>query len=492
MSKFTNKKPSPGARRSISMLAGIVSLAGLLNSTQAMAVDRFVDADNGTDTTVCDVQVTPCKTIAYTIGQASSGDTINLISTTGLPVTYRESGITIPFDLTIVGGSSGSSTIDAGSLDRAIDITAGNVLIRNVTIQNGDAGTGLGGGINLQAGNLIVVGSKVIENEALAGGAIAAHPSAGGVLVIASAITQNRGSANGGGIWCDDCASVNVALSAVSDNLTGGAGGGIAVVNGTINIARTYMKRNNADTGGALHLLNGEAFIATSELSDNEADQFNGGAIMLSGDLTLQWSTLASNTSANEGGAIYVTDGSRLIMSNSTVSNNDALVGGGFSLNQAFFTGPDVVVGASTFYNNTSSFFGAAEHFFGTWNTFVMNNSIVANDPAAAIVPADICSTTLTGGSYNLIDDASCSTPALLFNLGAVNGLDLNLSFNGGMTRTHELLAGSNAIDAGLAATCVNPSTGAPLVIDQRRQTRPVDGDLNGVIACDIGAFEIQ
>ena len=56
------------------------------------------------------------------------------------------------------------------------------------------------------------------------------------------------------------------------------------------------------------------------------------------------------------------------------------------------------------------------------------------------------------------------------------------LANNGGPTQTHALLAGSPAIDRG-------NNTGAPAT-DQRGVARPRDGDGNGSLVVDIGAFE--
>ena len=64
------------------------------------------------------------------------------------------------------------------------------------------------------------------------------------------------------------------------------------------------------------------------------------------------------------------------------------------------------------------------------------------------------------------------------------------LQDNGGPTETHALLTGSPAIDAG-EAVCADVD-GNPLTTDQRGALRPVDGNDDGVAACDIGAFELQ
>jgi hypothetical protein len=68
--------------------------------------------------------------------------------------------------------------------------------------------------------------------------------------------------------------------------------------------------------------------------------------------------------------------------------------------------------------------------------------------------------------------------------------LDPTLAFNGGHTQTHALVPGSPAIDA--AGTACLDASGAPLVTDQRGHPRPVDGNGDGLAACDIGAVEFS
>ncbi len=119
-------------------------------------------------------------------------------------------------------------------------------------------------------------------------------------------------------------------------------------------------------------------------------------------------------------------------------------------------------------------------------------HTIVAGNSSDA--PFD-CGGVIISLGHNLVGaGAGCSsdgpgdltvTPATVFMtvLGP-------LQDNGGPTETHALLPGSLAIDAGLPV-CTDANSVA-LTTDQRGLPRPVDGNNDGIVACDIGAVEFQ
>ncbi len=83
-------------------------------------------------------------------------------------------------------------------------------------------------------------------------------------------------------------------------------------------------------------------------------------------------------------------------------------------------------------------------------------------------------------GTGSVADDGSCALPA--GNRNAVEAALRPLAANGGALASHALGLGSAALDAA-GTQC--PAT------DARDVMRPVDGDLDGVAACDAGAYEL-
>ena len=96
-------------------------------------------------------------------------------------------------------------------------------------------------------------------------------------------------------------------------------------------------------------------------------------------------------------------------------------------------------------------------------------NTIVANNNSAGAPECDGSPSNLFSNGYSLDSDNTCDIVNANPTLGP-------LQDNGGPTFTHELLAGSPAIDAGTNTGC--PAT------DQRGVARPIK------VTCDMGAYE--
>jgi uncharacterized repeat protein (TIGR01451 family)/CSLREA domain-containing protein len=217
--------------------------------------------------------------------------------------------------------------------------------------------------------------------------------------------------------------------------------------------------------------------IRNSTLTRNVA-KINGGAIQNSGDLEIIGSTLSDNEARDgSGGAIYTgTTGATIVLKNSTVSGNSALSGGGGGI---WSDSPIEIVNSTVTANSAADGGGLTGS-----GTFTIANSIIANNSASTSdTDCDSPMTIIVSG--NDVDTGSSCV-----GFGHTTSADLKLGplfLNGGSTRTHALLAGSVAIDAGVQSVC--DSTG--ITEDQRGESRPADGNADGVSVCDLGAYEV-
>ena len=184
-----------------------------------------------------------------------------------------------------------------------------------------------------------------------------------------------------------------------------------------------------------------------------------------------------------------------LNVTNSTISGNTAPSGGG--IYNAF--GHSVNIASSTITANEANGTGEFQQGGGITNfggTVTVKNSIVAGNATTTGDNPDVRSDGNAGGAafyslgYNLIGIVGTATGfgAVGDQVGTVGSpadpLLSPLANNGGPTRTHALVPGSPAIDAG-------DNEGAP-ANDQRGVGFPrvVDGDGDGRATIDIGALE--
>jgi hypothetical protein len=126
----------------------------------------------------------------------------------------------------------------------------------------------------------------------------------------------------------------------------------------------------------------------------------------------------------------------------------------------------------------------------------VLANTIVAGNTSGSGGSSDVIGT--ASGNNNLIGDAATAgglTDGVSDNIVGIIGVgvrpldtivEVTPAFNGGPTKTHKLVAGSEAIDAGNNDSAVNASDG-PLLFDQRGT--PFDRIVNDTV--DIGAYEL-
>ena len=273
----------------------------------------------------------------------------------------------------------------------------------------------------------------------------------------------------------------------------------------TVRNGRTPNPKNNSGVG----ILNmGTLELLECTVSDNVNLDAFGGGIYNNGTLTLIRSTIRDNAAGEAGGVVnYGT----LTLEDSTVSGNGAVQDGGGILNQSSFTAINSTISLNTAGNNGGGFYnnGVAnlynatiafneadsdEDFFGVgagvYNTvsgsFAVRNALLAGNFLSESPTYDDCAGTVAFYGINYYWEIPNCTPAGELAATRLLGLDSigPLRYNGGRTRTHALLPGSNAIDGGdVTLGCIGPDSQS-LGHDQRGEYR-VYG-----LRCDVGAFE--
>lgn len=433
----------------------------------------------------------------------------------------RTGDLDITETVTIIGAGRDTTIVDGSQSDRVFDIQPGTAYVRmtGMTLRNGMP-LNHGGAIRTPPNNRLVVERVTITDnvtgEMGSGGAIYAL----GALDITESVIQRNSAFSGGGIVgygqttirTSDIASSNAyAYGSGTDIFEEGLGGNIVnygwmtlyasdvrygnarfgggIVNlGSIYLIQARVTGNSARDGGGLWNARGSASVSRSTFSQNRAREFGGGIMnngpvthrgvpyYTSGMLTVTESTLKANSagaerSAGRGGAIANGKGYNLAPStrivNSTISGNSSTSNGG-----AIYNGGTLALDSTTIVRNSTPLSGGG--LFGTGR--LVNTIIATNAPDDCSVTVVSDGNNLDGGGYCRLNgpgDLSYRDPLLGPLVRSIAG-----------TETHPPMAGSPAIDAGNATRCQRT--------DQRGTARPLDGNGDGRMVCDIGAHEFS
>ena len=279
--------------------------------------------------------------------------------------------------------------------------------------------------------------------------------------------------------------SVTVTISGLTianGNATGAtfetnSGGGIWN-RATLTIDSCVISGNQATSGGGISNL-GSLTIVRSTISNNTTTDSGAGLANSTedpaGNVTIDSSTISENSSGTQGGGIFNLGVPPVVITNTTISSNHANQGAGISNH-----GPLFLIGVTITANDASSNSGGIRN----GGNVIFTNTILAGNTSP--LSPDGAGTDFTSHDFNLIGNPANMqiTGFLSHNLINVDPRLGPLAFNGGLTRTHELLHGSPAIDAGFS-TLATDQRGSSRQIDHPAVPNAVTGD-----ASDIGAYE--
>ena len=352
----------------------------------------------------------------------------------------------------IDAAASGDKVVFSAGLQGEIQLTAGQLRIAQKDLSIDGAGR-----ITVDAQNasrvLIVEGVVGTHDVSITGiniedGTLTLGQDGAGILVNVGAhlrlenvtVAANTTDGNGGGIYVTSTSTVTFVNSTLKNNHAGRSGGGVAGTGG-ITVSGSTISGNTAGiAGGGLYGFNsingGKSIITGSTISGNQADLAGGGISISESSVELRSTTITRNETKGTGGGLSVGKSSTSV-TNSIITGNSALQGG-----------------------ENCGFDG----FYSTQITSLGHNIYGSECPG-------------TGGHFTDVRVNS--------NQAFTEVLDPVLKNNGGLTKTHALIARGRAVDAGY---CPGDTT------DQRGLGRPVDDPImpNKLDACDIGAYELQ
>ncbi len=451
-------------------LLPLLALAGPAFAASAVPLSRGVPAQLASST------VTSCEddggfdTLRHAVLVANPGDTIDLSGLACSKITLIYGAIAVAVsDLTIHGPGANALAIDGNHGDRVFKHTGtGTLSLDDLSIVNGtlSGGTALGGCLyskgSIALTRTTVASCKALGLNSAAGGGAFALKS---ISLDSSELIGNEAYTSAIGLGSQVAATGGGAL-AVSQ----AAGEGLTVAQSRVSGNTAHAVSGIAEGGGIFGF---NTTVKYSTFSDNHAiaignvnNDSGGGAIAGFTSLSMVGTTVDHNDADVGGGVFISTNSDFASIAQSTISGNKGNLGVG-----------GIYSGVSLDLANSTIAFNSAPVLSGlvvTGLTATLNSNIIADN-----IPDDLGGTATFSGAKNLI---KVPGPNIVVPFGTIS-LDPDLgplAYNGGLTRTHALNAGSPAIDAGNNVSAAGS--------DQR------GGSYARVVnsVSDIGAFEFD
>jgi len=340
--------------------------------------------------------------------------------------------------------------------------------------------------------DLLIRECQFLDNESSGRGGAIYNQNDAGVAILDSLFRGNHSDDDGGAIFTQNESAMYIHTSLIEENSAGldavteGEGGGIFQQNDSQLVIVESTIRNNT----AYYQYDFDS--SDPDADPSRAGQYGGGGINVDNDasLLIDRSLIAGNRSplSSGGGILIASRDTQVQIRNSTISGNSAGVyGGGLAVRRGRTEGL-LLIESSTVADNTATENGGGIFLNGDYlgprihveNSIFAGNSVNGTTPGPdnCALGGDMALPDLVSLGFNLDSDGTCGLSEAS-DLSSVDPLLGSLADNGGPTKTHALLEGSPAIDAGSTSPFA-------VDVDQRNVARP-QGSRR-----DIGAFERQ
>jgi hypothetical protein len=484
--------------KTIFLTQGELKITDSLTITGSGAELLTIDASGIQDVNVSSI---------FNIGGQTSA--LIYVSIEGLTLTGAKNSAIRNFDdlalmSMVIRGNTGRSGAGILSGDSSFTPRTMSLTVLDSLITQNTAGYE-GGGIRFVGadGNLTITRTVIEANSAPTGGGIRTFNGGDGSTRLEQVTLSNNTATNYGGGIHSGYGNVEIVESLITGNQAA-LGGGISRTDYNLDrmtIESSTISNNTASDGGGVYA-NGTLIVSASSFLDNSATREGGG--IATNSALISGSTFTSNLAGGSGGAIIArAGGGTSAITNSTFSVNRAGQSGGAisSTGSLFLRHSTVVDNVANSNGDEEGTGGAIRLGFRAPIQFEIENSIVAGNRVGDNVnELSLGSTVTLSAHYSLIGtkagtnlaEAPIGSPDASGNIiggvihGVIDPMLGPLADNGGPTKTHALLPGSPAINAG-DPTAVASANGVP-EFDQRGEpfTRVFGGRI------DIGAFEAQ
>ncbi len=243
--------------------------------------------------------------------------------------------------------------------------------------------------------------------------------------------------------------------------IDGGSTGTVVTVAPAVTVVVSGFEIRGGGAGGIV--TSGDLTLEDSWVHDNgDGSPASFGGVRNFGSALLDRVAVTGNTGDGVGG---VENSGQMVVRNTTISGN---AGGPGVVN---LPGATASLEYTTITDN-----GAFGLEVGDPGSASLRGTIVAGHATANCTGAGVSL------GYNLEDADTCGLQSTAGDLIGVDPVLAPLGRHGGPSPTHAVGLSSPVLDAA-------ETSGMPTV-DQRGVDRPLDGDLNGTVVADIGAFE--